>query len=250
MCFGNIEVRHHLSTGIATPAKLPCHSRSLTSVPSVGLRYSHLGDSGKPHVRNWAIVPNDLHRAVATIAGHLFKARPPASHPCRAPWRWTTPPSEAAPPETTRNCLSWQFQACPIADALSMCFNLAMSRSKNIIAAVGVSFATAFLSSCTSPISDPVMLRAIESEARLLITDRPLSPSVGQVDIPIRRLPPKIASLSPKAVTVSRWGVDIIVKPGFDGGYGYAVPQSPEDLPMPATCYSNLGQGVFWHGPC
>ncbi|HUD95024.1 hypothetical protein [Sphingobium sp.] len=97
-----------------------------------------------------------------------------------------------------------------------------------------MSFAAAFLSGCTFPISDPVMLRAIESEARSLITDRPLNSSDGWVDIPIRRLPPKIASLNPKAVTVHRWGVDIIVKPGLDGGYGYAVPQRQEDLPMPA----------------
>ncbi|WP_286864754.1 hypothetical protein [Sphingobium sp.] len=94
------------------------------------------------------------------------------------------------------------------------------------------------------------MLRAIESETQSLMTDRPLSPSDGWVDIPIRRLPPKIASLNPKAVTVHHWGVDIIVKRGLDGGYGYAVPKRQQNLPMPQECYSNLGQGVFWHGPC
>lgn len=131
-----------------------------------------------------------------------------------------------------------------------MCFNSAMGRSRKTIAAVAVSFAAAFLGGCTSPISDPAMLRAIESEAQSLTTDRPVIPSDGWVDIPIRKLPPKIASLNPKAVTVHRWGVDIILKPGLDGGYGYAVPQRQEDLPMPAKCYSELGQGVFWHGPC
>ena len=125
-----------------------------------------------------------------------------------------------------------------------------MGRSRNFIAAVAVPFATAFLSGCTSPISDPVMLNAIEGEARSLIIDYPISLPNGWVDIPIRRLPPKIAGLKPKTVTVHRWGVDIMVKPGLDGGYGYAVPKRQEDLPMPAKCYSELRHGLFWHGPC
>lgn len=131
-----------------------------------------------------------------------------------------------------------------------MCFSLVKGRSTKTIAAVGVTFSTVVLSACTSPISDPVTLRAIEREARVLVSDRPQSLSVERIDIPEQRLPPKIASLSPKAVTVQQWGVDIIVKPGFDGGYGYAIPHRREDLPMPAKCYSDLGQGVFWHGPC
>jgi len=131
-----------------------------------------------------------------------------------------------------------------------MCFIAAMGRSRNLNAAVAVPFATAFLSGCTSPISDPVMLRALEGEVRSLITDYPVSAPNGLVDIPMNRWPPKIAGLKPEAVTVYRWGVDIMVKPGLDGGYGYAVPKNQEDLPMPAKCYSELRQGVFWHGPC
>ena len=152
--------------------------------------------------------------------------------------------------DATRNCLSTLFRACPIADTFAMCSTSAMCRSINLIAAVAVPFATAFLSGCTFPISDPVMLSAIESEARSLIVDYPISAPDGGVDIPMRKWPPKMASLKPQVVTVHRWGVDIMVKPGLDGGYGYAVAQNQKDLPMPANCYSKLRQGVFWHAPC
>jgi hypothetical protein len=124
-----------------------------------------------------------------------------------------------------------------------------MGRSRNLVAAAAP-FAIAFLSGCTSPISDPATLRAIESEARSLIIEYPVSPPNVWADIPMREWPPKMASLKPDAVTVHRWGVDIMVKPGIDGGYGYAVPKNQEDLPMPAKCYSELRQGVFWHNPC
>ncbi|WP_375186623.1 hypothetical protein [Sphingobium yanoikuyae] len=145
---------------------------------------------------------------------------------------------------------STPFQTCPIADRLFMCSIPAMRRSRNLIAAVAVAFATALLSGCTSPISDPGKLRAIESEARSLMVDYPVSSPSGWIDISKRRWPPKMASLKPEAVAVHDWGIDIMMKPGLDGGYGYAIAQSQKDLPMPAKCYSELRQGVFWHIPC
>jgi hypothetical protein len=132
----------------------------------------------------------------------------------------------------------------------AMCFTSTMSQLRNLIAAVAMPFAIAFLGSCTSPISDPATLRAIESEARSLMMNHPVSPSNEWVDIPMNRWPPEIAGLKPEAVAVHHWGVDIMVKPNLDGGYGYAVPKNKRDLPMPAKCYSELHQGVFWHGPC
>jgi len=59
------------------------------------------------------------------------------------------------------------------------------------------------------------MLRALEGEVRSLIIDYPVSAPNGLVDIPMNRWPPKIAGLKPEAVTVYRWGVDIMVKPAL-----------------------------------
>jgi len=44
--------------------------------------------------------------------------------------------------------------------------------------------------------------------------------------------------------------VDINTRTFFDGGWGYNVPRSKRDLPMPADCYSEPIEGVFWHEPC
>jgi hypothetical protein len=147
-------------------------------------------------------------------------------------------------------CLTNRFEACSIADMPAMCFTLMISQLSNLIAAVAMLFAMAFLCSCTSPISDPAKLRTIESEARLLMVDHPVSPSNAGVDIPMNRWPPGIAGLKPEAVAVNHWGVDITVRADMDGGYGYAVPKNRRDLPMPAKCYSELQHSVFWHGPC
>ncbi|WP_204338133.1 hypothetical protein, partial [Proteus mirabilis] len=68
--------------------------------------------------------------------------------------------------------------------------------------------------------------------------------------VPENQLPPVAASLHPEWVTVHEWGVDIVIKPYFDGGWGYHVARSRRDLPMLDGCYSEVGQGVFWHGPC
>lgn len=69
-------------------------------------------------------------------------------------------------------------------------------------------------------------------------------------EIPEEQWPTTIARLKPERVTVHASGVDILVKAGFDGGYGYEVPRIKTGLSMPVACYSELSSGVFWHGPC
>lgn len=100
------------------------------------------------------------------------------------------------------------------------------------------------------PISDPVRLKAIEAEAQALMATHPARPPAHYARVPESQLPPVIASLHPEWVTVHEWGVDIVIKPYFDGGWGYHVARSRRDLPMFDGCYSEVGHGVFWHGPC
>jgi hypothetical protein len=92
-------------------------------------------------------------------------------------------------------------------------------------------------------------LKAIKAEAQSLVATHPIKPK-GWVDVPKSEWPPVIASLQPYSVTVHTWGVDISIKPYFDGGWGYAVSRNKRDLPMLEKCWSEPGQGVFWHGPC
>lgn len=106
------------------------------------------------------------------------------------------------------------------------------------------------LSGCNRPISDPAKLKAIRAEAQALMnTHRPEQPGIPN-NVPKEYWPSAIASQRPEVVTVYPWGVDITVKAGFDGGWGYAVPRRKSDLPMPAACFSEPSEGVFWHGPC
>ena len=102
------------------------------------------------------------------------------------------------------------------------------------------------LSGCDRPISDPVRLAKIRTEALSLevATDR------AWRTVPAQEWPATIASLHPQLVTVHAWGVDIMTRRGFDGGWGYHISRDKRDLPMPANCYSKAGQDVFWHGPC
>jgi len=44
--------------------------------------------------------------------------------------------------------------------------------------------------------------------------------------------------------------VDITTKEFFDGGWGYGFASNKQDLSMLEECWSELGDGVFWHGPC
>jgi hypothetical protein len=100
------------------------------------------------------------------------------------------------------------------------------------------------------PISDPEKLRAIRTEAEILTAANPTAPSETWVEVPANRWPPTIASLRPESVTVTRWGLDIMIRGYFDGGWGYHVPRDSRNLPMPSECYWRMSDGVFWHGPC
>lgn len=110
--------------------------------------------------------------------------------------------------------------------------------------------AVSILGGCNRPVSDGEQLRAIRAEAQMLMKKHAPTPPSRWKTIPKDQWPTAISKLHPEAVTVHLWGVDIMTKAYFDGGYGYAVPRSKADLPMPASCYAEPGQGVFWHGPC
>jgi hypothetical protein len=100
------------------------------------------------------------------------------------------------------------------------------------------------------PVSDPAKLAAIRSEAQALMTRYPAKPPEHSASVPKSQWPATIAGLRPELVTVHKWGVDIPVKFFFDGGWGYHIGRSKRELPMPEGCYSEVGPGVFWHGPC
>jgi hypothetical protein len=110
--------------------------------------------------------------------------------------------------------------------------------------------ALALLAGCAFPTRDQSKLKAIKAESEALMATHPIKPPKLWVEIPRSQETPIIASLQPYSVMVREWGVDILMKPDFDGGWGYHVPRDKRDLPMPAWCYSDLGEGVFWHNPC
>lgn len=93
-------------------------------------------------------------------------------------------------------------------------------------------------------------LKAIKAESQVLMATHPAEPSKGWAAIPKSQWPPVIASLQPFAVTVYPRSVHIGIKPYFDGGWGYEIARSKQDLPMLVECYWELSSGVFWHGPC
>ncbi len=101
---------------------------------------------------------------------------------------------------------------------------------------------------CHRPASDAATLEAVGTEAFALLQRH--DAASRYVDLPRRDWPPVITRLRPERVVVHSWGVDIVMKRYFDGGWGYHVGARQQDLPMPAACYSRLIDGVFWHGPC
>ncbi len=103
---------------------------------------------------------------------------------------------------------------------------------------------------CPRPTRDEAQLKAIVAESQHLMATYRLGPAVQSTDIPKRMWPPAIANLEPYSVTVHRGMVDITIKPSFDGGSGYGFALNKKDLTMPAKCWSELGHGVYWHGPC
>lgn len=117
-------------------------------------------------------------------------------------------------------------------------------------AAFALSAALVLLGGCQWPSRDESVLRAIRVESAQLVATYPIRPPEHWVEVPKNQLPRVIASLDPEMVTVYDWGVDIMVRPDFDGGWGYHVARDKRDLPMPAECYSEVAAGVFWHDPC
>jgi hypothetical protein len=121
------------------------------------------------------------------------------------------------------------------------------TRLGSLLASVTIA---ALLHGCAQPTSDSAKLAAIKSEALTLARTHPVIAGRGWTTIRQGEWPPAIASLDPKVVTIDRRGLDIVVKHGLDGGWGYEIPLHGRSLRMPAACYSEPGHGVFWHGPC
>lgn len=105
------------------------------------------------------------------------------------------------------------------------------------------------LSDCPAPIYEARKLRAIKAESLRLAATHAV-PAEGWLEISRVEWPPVIASLKPKMVILNRGGMHIFVVPFFDGGWGYDIPWRKENLGMLPGCYSDLGEGVYWHDPC
>ncbi len=101
---------------------------------------------------------------------------------------------------------------------------------------------------CHRPVNDAATLGAVRTEASALVPQDDAGPEYFSVNE--RDWLPAITRLRPERVVVHSWGVDIVMKSYFDGGWGYHVGARQQDLPMPTACYSQLIDGVFWHGPC
>jgi len=104
----------------------------------------------------------------------------------------------------------------------------------------------AALSSCAWPTHNRATLSAIRAESKTLMVE---FPTKNYVSIPKEEWPRVIASLKPYNVTVFSYGVDIMTKPYFDGGYGYLVPKDNAKPPEPIGRFSYLDQGVYWYHP-
>jgi hypothetical protein len=110
---------------------------------------------------------------------------------------------------------------------------------------VGLTVA-ALITGCTQPTHDHATLAAIKAESLALMQAHP-----AKMDHPLPKgeWPPFIASLEPTFVSVDQAGVNIMVKPDFDGGYGYYVLKKGQGLPGPPEMYSRLDEGIYWYRP-
>lgn len=98
---------------------------------------------------------------------------------------------------------------------------------------------------CSGPTRHQSTLEAIHAEAKTLIG----APTKSPVVLLRGRWPEAIASLKPETVTVSADGVDILMKPSFDGGSGYFIPSKDRKLPEPTGRFEPIGKGVYWYHP-
>jgi hypothetical protein len=120
---------------------------------------------------------------------------------------------------------------------------------RNVVPTIAL-IALAIYCAFPHPTHDQAQLKAIAAESLHLMTAYPLDPSAPRADIPKGGWPPAIAKLEPSSVTVRHGMVDITTKPFFDGGWGYGFAPDKQDLTMLVECWSELGHGVYWHGPC
>lgn len=100
------------------------------------------------------------------------------------------------------------------------------------------------------PTHNQAKIQAIAAESQRLMAAYPINLSRGYAEVPKDRWPPAIAGLKPFGVTVYPGTVDIMTKPFFDGGWGYGFAKDKRNLGMLEQSWSELGHGVYWHGPC
>lgn len=101
------------------------------------------------------------------------------------------------------------------------------------------------IAGCSGPTRDWQMLRDIHAEALALEGPRLQS----WTSLPKTRWPPGIASLRPESVSISADGVDILMSPYFDGGWGYFIPFDDSSSPEPRGRYEPAGEGIYWYHP-
>jgi hypothetical protein len=106
--------------------------------------------------------------------------------------------------------------------------------------------ALALLAGCKRPMRDQSTLRAIKAEAKMLM-EQPTDKANAAVK---RHLSPAMANLKPEFVQVKQEGVYITTTAYFDGGWGYFVPRDEQVTPEPASCFTKIGQSIYWYEPC
>lgn len=133
---------------------------------------------------------------------------------------------------------------------MTQLYGPAVTQRKSTIAIFAVVSALILLSGCPEPTYKSSKLEAIKAESLRLAATHPINASRGWVEVSKSEWPPVIASLRPELVILSEDRVHILIKPFFDGGWGYEIPCDRQHLGMLPGCYSELGEGVFWHDPC
>jgi len=99
---------------------------------------------------------------------------------------------------------------------------------------------------CTRPTHDQATLDSIKTEFLALMQTHPARTHHA---LPKGEWPHVIASLHPTFVSVDEQGVDVVMKPALDGGYGYYVPKNGRSVPRPPEMYSQLDEGIYWYRP-
>lgn len=119
-----------------------------------------------------------------------------------------------------------------------------------IVLPIIVLIAVAIYCAFPHPTHNQAQLKALAADSRHLMASYPLGSSEQSAHVPKGKWPPSIAKLEPYSVTVRHGMVDIATKPFLDGGWGYGFATDKQDLSMLVECWSELGHGVYWHGPC